>query len=255
MGKRAAAILSVLTVVVLLIMEEKWLTKHAAAQGYYMVAPQMAIQQRAPAPQMMTPTWDYEVVTDTEDVQRRVVERLFRKQNPLPEVVDVSEDVALQMAAKEVRDIARSFGRAEGDFADKWLARVMSTEDPKARLDILDECFIDLEEESMGGLDCKGLDFALRRFRLLLAPHTARVKNAKQYVRSLEVKLDRSKRNHVEAWMKRVERGAFAEDASEVLDECLISSTMGGARSPDCLEFEDALRNYKSASDVWAFQP
>merc|ERR1719174_1346413 len=105
-----------------------------------------------------TPTWDYEVATDTEDVQRRVMERLFRKQKPLPAIVDVSEDVALQRAAMEVRNIARTFGKAEGDFADKWLARVMVTEDPKARLDILDECFVDLEEESIGGFDCKGLD-------------------------------------------------------------------------------------------------
>jgi len=215
----------------------------------------MSIQQRAPVPQMMTPTWDYEVATDTEDAQRRVMERLFRKQTPLPAIVDVSEDVALQTAAKEVRDIARTFGKAEGIFADKWLARVMATEDPKARLDILDECFVDLEEESIGGLDCKGLDLALRRFRLLLAPHTALVRNAKQYVRVLAAKFDRSMRNHVEAWMKRVERGALAEDPSEVLDECLISSTMGGARSLDCFKFEEALRNYKTASDVWAFQP
>jgi hypothetical protein len=99
------------------------------------------------------------------------------------------------------------------------------------------------------------LDSALRRFRLRLAPHTATVKNAKQHVRGLEAKLDRSKQNRVEAWMKRVQRGGLAEDPSEVLDECLLSSTMGGARSMDCLEFEDALRNYKSAADEWAFQP
>jgi hypothetical protein len=206
---------------------------------------------------MMTPAWDYEVATDTQDVQRRVMERLFRKETPRPAMVDRSEDIALLAAAQEVRDIARTFGKAEGDFADKWLTRVMATEDPQARLDILDECFIDLEgsEGSIGGLDCKGLDLALRRFRMHLAPHTARVKNAKQYVRALEAKLDRLKQNHVEAWMKRVEHGGLAEDPSEVLDECLISSTMGGARSLDCMEFEQALRNYKTASDVWAFQP
>jgi len=166
-----------------------------------------------------------------------------------------SQDVALQQAAREVRDIARSFGKAEGDFADYWVKRVMATEDPKARLDILDECFLDLEEESVGGFDCKGLDLALRRFRLLLAPHTAIVKNAKQYVRMLEAKLDRFKQNQVEAWMKAVERGGRAADPSEVLDECVMTSRMGGAHTLDCFEFEEALRNYKTASDVWAFQP
>jgi hypothetical protein len=250
MGKRAAVVFSVLAVVVI-----QWLASNLEPpQQFYMLAPQLASQQRAPAPQMMTPTWDYEVATDTEDAQRRVMERLFRKQTPLPAMAELSQDMALQAAAREVRDIARTFGKAEGDFADRWLKRVMATEDPKARLDILDECFVDLEG-SIGGLDCKGLDLALRRFRLLLAPHTARVKKAKQYVRALEVKLDRSKQNHVEAWMKKVERGALAEAPSEVIDECLITSRMGGARSPYCFEFEEALLNYKTASDVWAFQP
>merc|ERR1719333_588764 len=161
-------------------------------------------------------------------------------------VTDVAHDAALQAAVREVRGIARTFGEAEGDFADKWLARVMATEDPKARLDILDECFINLEEESVGWFDCKGLDLALRRFRLLLAPHTAIVKNAKQHVRTLEAKLDRSKQNQVEAWMKAVERGGRAADPSEVLDECVMTSRMGGAHSLDCFEFEEALRNYKT---------
>merc|ERR1712078_55537 len=185
------------------------------------------------------------------DVQRRVVERLFRKQNPLPEVVDVSEDVALQMAAKEVRDIARTFGRAEGEFADKWVKRVMATEDPKARLDILDECFIDLT------LDCQGLEDALRRFRMLLAPHTAMVKNAKQHVRSLAAKFhyDGAKQRSVETWMAKIYNGQQAEDPSEVLDECLITANMGGARSRDCYDFEEALRNYKATAELWAFQP
>jgi hypothetical protein len=250
MGKRAAVVSGALVVVVL-----QWMALDVKPPPqFYMLAPQLPSQQRAPAPQMMTPTWDYEVATNTEDVQRRVIERLFRKQAPLPEMADISEDMALQAAAKEVRDIARTFGKAEGDFADRWLKRVMATQDPMARLEILDECFVDLEG-SIGGLDCKGLDLALRRFRLLLAPHTAPVKNAKQYVRALEAKLDRSKQNHVEAWMNKVDRGGRAEDPSEVLDECLITSRMGGARSPDCFEFEEALRGYKAASDVWAFQP
>ena len=55
--------------------------------------------------------------------------------------------------------------------------------------------------------------------------------------------------------MARLEHGQAAEDPGEVLDECLISASMGGARSRDCFEFEDALRNYKAAADLWAFQP
>jgi len=151
-------------------------------------------------------------------------------------------------AARQVA-LSRTFGKAEGDFADHWVTRVMETEDPKARLDILDECFIDLT------LDCQGLQNALRRFRMLLAPHTAMVKNAKQHVRALAAKFDRSKQRNVEIWMTKLTNGQQAEDPSEVLDECLISVSMGGFRSRDCFDFEEALRNYKAASDLWAFQP
>jgi len=160
-----------------------------------------------------------------------------------------SQDFALQATAREVRYIARTFGKAEGEFADKWLTRVMASEDPKARLDILDECFIDMT------LDCEGLEDALRRFRMLLAPHTAMVKNAKQHVRALAAKFDAPKQRFVELWMEKVERGQPAEDPSEVLDECLIAVSLGGARSRDCFDFEQALRNYKTAADLWAFQP
>merc|ERR1719420_407729 len=191
--------------------------------------------------------WDYDVAFNTEDVQRRVMERLFRK--PQPAMADQSEDVALRMAATQVRGIARTFGKAEAEFADKWMAHVMATEDPKARLDILDECLVDMT------LDCKGLEDALRRFRLLLAPHTAVVKNAKQHVRALALKFDSTKQRVVEAWMATVARGQIAEDPSLVLDECVISSAMGGLRSMDCFDFEEALRNYKAAADLWALQP
>merc|ERR1719281_1227449 len=177
------------------------------------------------------------------------MERLFRKQPPPPAIAEPSEDIALQAAAREVRFVARTFGKDEGDFADKWVTRVMATEDPKARLDILDECFIDLT------LDCQGLEDALRRFRMLLAPHTAMVKHAKQHVRALAAKFDAPKQRFVELWMTKLERGQSAEDPSEVLDECLISVSMGGARSRDCFEFEEALRNFKTAADLWAFQP
>merc|ERR1719321_1103392 len=67
----------------------------------------------------MTPAWDYEVATDTQDVQRRVMERLFRKETPRPAMVDRSEDIALLAAAQEVRDIARTFGKAEGRHAGR----------------------------------------------------------------------------------------------------------------------------------------
>merc|ERR1719240_1070026 len=184
-------------------------------------------------------SWDYQVAFDSEDVQRRVIERLFRKQPPAPAVAEPAQDAALQMAAQEVRDIARTFGKAEVDFADRWLKRVMASEDPKARLDILDECFIDMT------LDCEGLEDALRRFRMLLAPHTAMVKHAKQHVRALAAKFDAPKQRFVELWMTKLERGQSAEDPSLVLDECLISVSMGGARSKDCFDFEEALRNYK----------
>jgi hypothetical protein len=249
MGKRVAVVFTVLAVVVL-----QWLASDAEPAQLYMLTPQISTL-RTSSPQMMaspktlSDTWDYDVAFDSEDVQRRVMERLFRKQPPTPAMQEPSEDAALQLAAKEVHDIARTFGKAEAHWADKWLSRVMATEDPKARLEILDECFVDMT------LDCEGLENALRRFRMLLAPHTAMVKNAKQHVRALAMKFDAPKQRFVEAWMKKVELGHKAEDPSEVLDECLISTSMGGARSRDCFDFEDALRNYKAAADLWAFQP
>jgi len=201
-------------------------------------------------------TWDYEVPSQPEDVQRRIMERLFRKPPPAPAMADPSEDAALQMAAQEVRDIAGTFGKAEKDFADKWLNKVMATGDPKARLDILDECFVDLttSDDNDDGLDCQGLEDALRRFRMLLAPHTAVVKVAKTHVRELAVNFDDPKKKLVEAWMTKVEKGDAAEDPSQVLDECEVSALMGGARSRECFEFEDALRSYKAAADLWLKQ-
>jgi len=257
MGKRAAVVFTFFALVVL-----QWLAPVAEPpQQLYTFPPTDAFlsyeplienQQRMSVPPMMASradAWDYDVAFNAEDVQRRVMERLFRKPPPGPALAEKSEDVALQMAAKEVLDVARKFGKAEVDFADKWLTRVMATEDPKARLDILDECFVEFT------FDCKRLDDALRRFRMLLAPHTAVVKNAKQHVRSLALKFDSAKQRLVEAWMQKVQRGQIAEDPSEVLDECVISSAMGGLRSMDCFDFEEALRNYKAAADLWAFQP
>merc|ERR1712224_532863 len=92
--------------------------------------------------------------------------------------------------------IAGTFGKKEKDFADKWLNKVMATGDPKSRLDILDECFVDLttSDDNDDGLDCQGLEDALRRFRMLLAPHTAVVKVAKTHVRELAVNFDDSKK-------------------------------------------------------------
>jgi hypothetical protein len=248
MGKRAAVVFTVLAVVLL-----QWLASDTQSMPeLYMLAPPVS-QPRVVAPQMMAgqgeASWDYQVVHDSEDVQRRVMERLFRKQPPAPAMVNPAEDAALMAAANEVRFIARTFGKKEGDFADYWVKRVMATEDPKARLDILDECFVDLT------LDCQGLEKALRRFRMLLAPHTAMVKNAKQHVRSLALKFDAAKQRFVEIWMTKTERGQKVEDPSEVLDECLISESMGGWQSRDCFDFEEALRNYKTAAELWAFQP
>ena len=73
-------------------------------------------------------------------------------------------------------------------------------------------------------------------------------------VRELAVNFDDSKKKLVEAWMTKVEKGDVAEDPSQVLDECEVSSLMGGARSRECFEFEDALRGYKAAADLWLTQ-
>merc|ERR1719237_1684572 len=100
-------------------------------------------------------------------------------------------------------------------------------------------------------LDCQGLEDALRRFRMLLAPHTAIVQNARKEVQLLAAEFGTPTRKFIAGWMRKVERGQIAEDPSEVLDECLISSSMGSARSEQCFEFEEALRNYKSAAELW----
>jgi hypothetical protein len=246
MAKRAAVIFTIFAVVLF-----QWVSDTQSPPELYMLAPPVVNQPRVAAPQMSESAWDYQVMHEPEDVQRRVMERLFRKQPLAPSMAEISEDAALQAAAKQVRFVARTFGKDEGDFADKWVTRVMATEDPKARLDILDECFVDLT------LDCQGLEDALRRFRMLLAPHTAMVKNAKQHVRSLAAKFhyDGAKQRNVETWMAKIYNGQQAEDPSEVLDECWITANMGGARSRDCYDFEEALRNYKATAELWAFQP
>jgi hypothetical protein len=214
--------------------------------------PAAAFQPRMPSPHMngidrvvdqdWTDQWDYDTPFSQEDVERRAMQRLFRTP-PAPALEDASK---LQAAAQEVRDIAATFGTREGDFADKWVKKVLATEDPRARLDILDECFLDID------IDCQGLEDALRRFRMLLAPHTALVKEAKKEVLYQAGKQDGMKQAFVEDWMKKVESGEKATDPSDVLDECLISERMGGPRSKECFEFEEALRNYKAAAELWA---
>jgi hypothetical protein len=210
-----------------------------------MAPPQMKGDFSRVMDQDWTDQWNYDTPFTQEEVQRRVIERLFRKAPPAPAIVEPSKDVALQAAAQEVRDIAATFGQPEGAFADKWVAKVMATEDPRARLDIIDECFVDMS------LDCDGLEDALRRFRQLLAPHTALVKEAKKEVLFQASKQDGMRQAFVDEWMKKVENGQTAEKPSDVLDECLISTSMGGPRSKDCFEFEEALRNYKAAAELW----
>jgi ribosomal protein S21 len=246
MAKRAAVIFTVLAIVLV-----QWLAADTQSPPeLFMIGAPAVNQPRMAAPQMMA-EWDYDVVLNEGDAQRRVIERLFRKAPPSA-LAAPSEDLALQMAAKEVIDIARSFGSAEGHFADKWVSRVMATEDPKMRLDILDECILDMKS-GMNAPDCQGLDKALRRFRMLVAPHTALVKNAKQHVRALAMKFDAAKQRAVDLWLEKVEHGIRAEDPSEVLDECLVTASYGGVRSRDCFDFEEALRNFKSAEDLWAY--
>jgi hypothetical protein len=251
MGKRAAIVFTLAVVVIFQCLS--W-DVQPPPRFYAFAPPQLATTQpRMPPPYMMdksrivdqdwTDQWNYDTPYTQEDVQRRIVERLFRKDPPA--IDDPSKDAALQAAAQEVRDIAATFGKPEGEFADKWVAKVMATEDPKARLDIIDECFVDLE------LDCDGLEDALRRFRMLLAPHTALVKEAKKEVIFQASKQDGVKQAFVDAWMAKLANGESAENPADVLDECLISTNMGGPRSRECFDFEEALRNYKAAAGLW----
>jgi len=258
MGKRAGFVFTFLAVIIV-----QWLWYPAASAGpaprFYAAAPPAFPTATLSTPRVLPPRmasnrivdydwtdkWDYDTPYTQEEVQRRVIERLFRKPAPTPALDDPSKDAALQAAAQEVRNIAATFGKPEGEFADKWVAKVLATEDPKARLDIIDECFVDLE------LDCQGLEDALRRFRMLLAPHTALVIEAKKEVRYQASKQDGMKQAFVEDWMAKLEKGERAQDPADVLEECLISTSMGGSRSKDCFEFEEALRNYKAAAELW----
>jgi len=90
-----------------------------------------------------------------------------------------------------------------------------------------------------GALDsaCQSLEDALRRFRMLHAPYTAMVKNAKQQVQALAAELDAPKQKFVEGWMEKVERGQTAADPSEVLDRP---------------ELAGALRGYGTAAGLWS---
>jgi hypothetical protein len=215
--------------------------------------PMVAFPPRWQAPHMMgkdnvldqdwVGQWNYDTAYTQEDVQRRVMERLFR--TPPAADMDPKKDAALQAAAKEVQDIAATFGKEEGQFAKIWVSKVLASQDPKARLDIIDECFVNME------LDCQGLEDALRRFRMLLAPHTALVKEAKKEVLFQASKQDKVKQALVDEWLKKVEAGEPALTPQGVLEECDISTAMGGARSKDCFEFEEALSNYKAAAGLW----
>merc|ERR1719281_310454 len=140
MGKRAALVSIFLGVAIL-----SWLWSSRAPPRFFMLAsPPMRtlpaaplarlgspIQPRLPVPHMMATTkadaWDYDTPLTQEDVQRRIIERLFRKELPSPRITDVADDKALQAVAQEVRDIAATFGEKEAAFADKWVAKVMAT--------------------------------------------------------------------------------------------------------------------------------
>jgi len=253
MGKRAAVVFTCLALFIFQYAQPPQ-SFYAIASPQFTASP-VGVQPRMQPPRMVSDRvvdfdwtigrWNYDTPFTQEDVQRRVIERIFRKDAPKPALDDPSKDVALQAAAKEVRDIASTFGKAEGEFADKWVSKVMATEDPKARLEILDECFIDLE------LDCQGLEKALRNFRMLLAPHTALVKEARKEVVFQAAKHDGAKQAFVQQWMAKLEKGERAEDPADVLDECLVATSMGGPRSQDCFLFEEALRNYKAAAELW----
>merc|ERR1712093_348430 len=74
---------------------------------------------------------------------------------------------------------------------------------------------------------------------------------AKKEVLFQAAKQDGVKKALVETWMAKLEKGEKAQDPSTVLDECLIADAMGGPRSKECFEFEEAIRNYKAAAEVW----
>jgi len=184
---------------------------------------------------------------------RKVIERLFRQPASGPPLIERSENELLTAAAAEVRQAASTFGPEQRKFADEWLDKVLKTEDSSSRLEIMDECFVSyFDGDYLGaGGDCMRLEDALRKFRILLAPETGIVKQARQRVREVAGRFGGDEVTFVDKWLAKVDSAKDTDEEGVIMDECIMTAKMGGEQSLDCYELEESLRNYRTAIRVW----
>jgi hypothetical protein len=207
--------------------------------------------------------------SEMEKVQRKVLVSLSRisqkKAMVLEEVLeDPSGEEAIQAAAYEVFFIARDvFGGPVKDFVDTCMRRVMLTsKKAEMRLPILDACFASFPSEYKD----TPVEDGLRLFRMLLAPRTADIENAKKHVRDFTAKLNRYTAASVEKWMGKMEAGKPEYlGPSDFAEDCLTAptrwdpmdlwmplmprkkhETAAASTANDCFYFEESLRNYKA---------
>jgi hypothetical protein len=181
---------------------------------------------------------------------RKVIERIFRTPATGPPLEERSESELLKAAAAEVRQAAATFGTKEQEFTNEWLEKVMKTEDPNSRLEIMDECFVSYFEGDFMGGDCQRLEDALRKFRILLAPETGIVKAARARCREVAGRFGKDEVGFVDKWLEKIDN-AKDTDEGVIMDECIMTAKMGGEESLDCFELEESLRNYRAAIRVW----
>jgi hypothetical protein len=259
--------------------------------GFAPTTPKINSQPRHVAPYMMAPKTktihnvEIEEATkeqvlkaldasDLQDIQRTVLVSLFRiskkeaigRRSELPKMKDVladpSGEEAILAAAYEVFFISRDlFGGPVKDFVDTCLKSVtLQTKDAEKRVEILDTCFYAFPAEYKD----TPVEDGLRLFRMLLAPDTADLANAKSLIRTHTTKLNRRTAAQVEKWMRGMEAGKpefygpndFAEDCLndpdgwDLMDVWMPmmprKKDTESKSDRECFTFEEALRNYKA---------
>jgi hypothetical protein len=294
MAKRAAFLFVALVigVIQLLRFSASPQTPELYVLGFAPAMPKITSQPRHIAPYMMAPKTktihnvEIEEATkeevlkvldasDLQDIQRTVLVSLFRiskkeaigRRSELPTMKEVladpSGEEAIHAAAYEVFFIARDlFGGPVKDFVDTCLKSVtLTTKDAEKRVEILDTCFYAFPAEYKD----TPVEDGLRLFRMLLAPRTANLANAKKDVRAQTTKLNRRTAASVEKWMHGMEAGKgefygpndFVEDCLndpdgwDLMDVWMPimprkkQATQSRSDS-ECFTFEEALRNYKA---------
>jgi len=217
-----------------------------------------------------------------ENVQRAALLSIYRlskktgaESNPeIPSLEELLEDPSgeksKQAAAYQIFFMARDdFDATVTEYVDVCLKRVLlTTKDPKERVDILDTCFYAFPKDYKD----TPVESGMRLFRMLLNPEAANVASAKNDVRSFTSKLNKNMASMVEKWMQKTETGKMAfSGPSEFAEDCrsvdwdmmdMWMPFMPRAKNQkrlgpyECFGFEESLRNYQAVvTDLEGFAP